>query len=135
MPTPIAVGVVVWERQPDDTTNLERRGGMVVARRVDHDSGELESVTVINSTMRHGAFEMVRHELAAGTVDRDTVEPATRERLYRFAAGCCRHIGAKQSPVVGYRLWLLEVAVGLCGLAAEMTAADSAARLEAKEAS
>lgn len=140
MPAPLEVGALCWERRDDDS-DLERRGGCIVARTIDRDTGVVESVTVVDGTRRHGRFEMRRFELAADSIDRDTVEPVTRDRLSRTIVGCCGHVweqlgsGRVTRRLKPFERWLLAVAVDLDRLAAEMDAADSAAQRQHKEAS
>jgi hypothetical protein len=138
MPAPLEVGALAWERQPEGTeeSDYEKRGGCIVARTIDHDTGAVESVTVVNGTRRHGRFEMRRFELAADTIDRDTVEAVTRERLSRTVVGCCGHVweqlgsGRVARRLKPFERWLLQVAVDMDRLAAEMDAADTAAQQE-----
>lgn len=135
----VAEGAVVWEKGRDEPGDSERFGGLVVARKIDHDTGELESVTFVKASKRSGRFTVSSHEMRAGDIDPTTIQPPSSSRLHRVAREIFRYLGDRPAGyITGFDRWLMNVAGGLVGLDDEMRAADKAARDEyhaAKEAS
>lgn len=138
---PLQVGQVVWEqtaeqqhhqRQTGESTaeqgdpTVRRRGGMVVATRVDQESGE-QVLTVMDARKRQGRFEVFTFQLDASLVDPHTVEPVSRHRIHRCVLQICRALGENQSGFVdGWRRWLVEVMVGLLVVDDELIAGTAA---------
>lgn len=133
MPTPLTIGTVVWERNDmadDPESKAERRGGVIIARRVDPGTGEVEQVSVLRGQVRQGAYTVHRVDLAVADLDPALSQPPTVDKIEATARAICRHLGDhwRARRFSGFDRWLLEVAGGLLVLAAELQAEQSARR-------
>lgn len=110
-PETIDIGCVVWEQAPEDSS-FEKRGGIVVATKV-NDDGE-RTLTILRASKRGGKFTVHTFDLDASSVDGSMVERRSPHRLHRAARQICRALGESQNvAIAGFDRYLLEVAVGL----------------------
>ena len=127
IPSTIDIGSVVWTRSEYGPHDSPRIGGMVVRRRIDTDTGELETVTVITKTRADGQFRIASVDLNAADLDPNAMQPPTPHRLHRVAREICLFLGGRASGyITGWDRWLLETAGGLVALADELHHSEAA---------
>lgn len=122
MSSTIDLGAIVWERGRDEPSDSQKRGGMVMGRRVDEDTGEL-FVKLLQKSKASGKLNLHVIELAAADLDPALMQPASRQAMHRIVGVLCAYVGQGAGQVAGFRRWCLESAVGLLGLADDLEAA------------
>jgi len=130
MPSSIALGNVVWERGRDEPGDSVKRGGIVVGKRIEPETGEFY-VKVLQRSMKSGKLDLHTIELDASTLDPMLMQPADRAALHRLIGVLCQYVGNGGGQVWGFRRWALETAGGFLGLADDLEAEQlEAARAE-----
>lgn len=112
LPTTFDVDSVCWEKGRDEPGDSVRRGGFVVARTVDPDTGEF-AVKVLQNSKASGRLELHVVEIDGNDLDSRDVQPPEASRNHRIARLLCSYVGGRGGYVRGFDRWCVELAMSL----------------------